>query len=429
MRCGSRKEQGTRRARAWILYGMCARSKYDGAYNQPMSSFLRLQSVIVFVRDQDRSLRFYVDRLGFNLIADDPLPNGTRWVAVGPPDGPTMLGLIAPEAGSEEYKQIGRQTQVIFLAEDVHAKFAEWTKNGIRFREIPQRPSWGGVFATFEDLDGNSFAIVGFDSATREIEAARRVATAKLEAERRATQELEIAKQVQARLFPQTAPRAGALDYSGICIQARQVGGDYYDFLALGPERVGLVIGDIAGKGIAGALLMANLQANLRSQCANASQDPLALLPSVNQLFYENTGESAYATLFFAEYCAQRRRLRYANCGHPPALLLRGNGTLQRLDSTCTVLGLFKEWDCVVEDVSFLPGDLLVLHTDGVSEACDQAGEEFGEERLIEGLRRHRGLRTPALLTALVEEVRRFAPDEQQDDITLIAAKLGKSEN
>ena len=174
---------------------------------------------------------------------------------------------------------------------------------------------------------------------------------------------------------------------------------------------------------------MANLQANLRSQCANASQDPLALLPSVNQLFYENTGDSAYATLFFVEYCAQGQRLRYANCGHPPALLLRGNGTLERLHSTGTVLGLFKEWDCITEEVSFLPGDLLVLHTDGVSEACDDAGEEFGEKRLAEGLLRHRELRSRALLTALIEEVRRFAPNEQQDDITLIAAKLGTSEN
>jgi serine phosphatase RsbU (regulator of sigma subunit)/catechol 2,3-dioxygenase-like lactoylglutathione lyase family enzyme len=392
-----------------------------------MSSFLRLQTVMVYVRDQDRSLRFYVDQLGFNLIADAALPDGTRWVAVGPSDGSAMVALVAPRPGSEDYQLIGRRTQIIFLAEDVHAKFAEWTKHGIRFNEVPQTPSWGGVFATFEDLDGNSFAIVGFDSATREIETARRVAAEKLEAERRAAQELDIAKQVQARLFPQTTPGAGMLDYDGICIPARQVGGDYYDFLALGSERLGMVIGDIAGKGIAGALLMANLQANLRSQCANASQEPLALLPLVNQLFYENTGDSAYATLVFAEYNAQRHRLRYANCGHPPALLLRSDGRLERLDSTCTVLGMFKKWDCVIEEASFFPGDLLLLHTDGVLEACNEAGEEFGEERLIEGLRRYRDLCSRALLAALVEEVRRFAPTEQQDDITLIAAKVGDS--
>jgi serine phosphatase RsbU (regulator of sigma subunit) len=380
---------------------------------------------MVYVRDQDLSLQFYVDKLGFTLIVDAELPDGTRWIALAPSEGSAMLGLIAPQVGSESYQLIGRQTQVIFLAEDVHAKLAEWSRNGIRFHEVPLGADWiAGVFAMFEDLDGNTFAVVGYDAATRQIEEARRVASAKLEAERRSAQELEIAKQVQRRLFPQTEPRAGSLDYSGICIQAQQVGGDYYDFLALGPDRVGLVIGDIAGKGIAGALLMASLQAHLRSQCANTIDKPLTLLPSVNRLFYENTGDSAYATLFFAEYNAQQQRLTYANCGHPAALLLRRNGTLERLESTCTVLGLFPEWSCVIEDVSFLPGDLLIVHTDGVSEACDVSGEEFGDERLVESVHRHRHLGSEALVAELVNEVRRFAPNEQQDDITLIAAKL-----
>src|SRR5206468_12741216 len=104
---------------------------------------------------------------------------------------------------------------------------------------------------------------------------------------------------VQARLFPQTLPPLRTLDYAGICLQAREVGGDYYDFLNLGGERLGLVVGDISGKGIAAALLIANLQANLRSQCAIALDQPQRLLRSVNQLFYENTTDSAYATLFF----------------------------------------------------------------------------------------------------------------------------------
>jgi serine phosphatase RsbU (regulator of sigma subunit)/catechol 2,3-dioxygenase-like lactoylglutathione lyase family enzyme len=387
-------------------------------------SFLRLQGVSVFVRDQDRSIRFYVDQLGFKLIADAALPDGTRWVAVAPSEGHAVLGLVSPPPDSEQYKLIGRNTEVIFLAEDVQAKFAEWNKHGVRFREIPQVPSWGGTFATFEDLDGNSFALVGFDEATRRIEAERRAEAAKLAAEQRATQELEIARQVQARLFPQSKPQAGALDYAGVCIQARQVGGDYYDFLTPGPGRLGLVIGDIAGKGIAGALLMANLQANLRSQCANPLNEPATWLPLVNQLFYDTTGTSSYATLFFGEYDAQSRRLRYANCGHLPALLLRREGILERLDSNCTVLGLFKQWDCVIDEVAFLPGDLLVLYTDGVTEAANEAGEEFGDERLIEGLRRHRGLCSEALIAALVEEVRQFAPYEQQDDITLVVAKV-----
>jgi serine phosphatase RsbU (regulator of sigma subunit) len=388
------------------------------------SSFLRLQSVTVYVRDQDRSLEFYVDQLGFKLIADAHLPDGTRWVVVGPSENPAMLALVAPARDSEQYKLIGRNTEVIFLAEDVQAKFAEWKKHDIRLREIHLESNWSGTFATFEDLDGNSFGLVGFDSATRRIETERRAEAARREAEQRAAQELEIARQVQARLFPQSKPHAATLDYAGICIQARQVGGDYYDFLALGPERLGLVIGDIAGKGIAGALLMANLQANLRSQCASAPNEPISRLPFVNQLFYDNTGDSSYATLFFGEYRAQSQRLYFANCGHLPALLLRREGIMERLDSTCTVLGLFKKWDCVIQETSFQPGDLLVLYTDGLSEATNEAGDEFGEERLSEAIRRYQGLGSEALIEALVKEVREFAPYEQQDDITLIVAKV-----
>ena len=235
-------------------------------------------------------------------------------------------------------------------------------------------------------------SLVGFDEVSREIEAQRRAVAEKQEAERRAAQELEIAKQVQARLFPQTLPPLQTLEYAGICIQARQVGGDYYDFLDLGRERLGLVIGDIAGKGIAAALLMANLQANLRSQCAIALDQPQRFLRSVNQLFYENTVDSAYATLFFAEYDDRTRRLRYANCGHLPALLLRRDDTLERLDSTCTVLGIFKEWDCSIGECRLSRGDTLVLYTDGITESFNDAEEEFGEQRLIEALRRHREL-------------------------------------
>jgi serine phosphatase RsbU (regulator of sigma subunit) len=121
------------------------------------------------------------------------------------------------------------------------------------------------VFTQFQDLDGNSFALMGFDQARREVEEQRRLTEERLESERRAARELEIARQVQSRLFPQRMPPVETLEYAGACIQARHVGGDYYDYLDLGQGRLGLVIADIAGKGIAAALLMANLQANLRS--------------------------------------------------------------------------------------------------------------------------------------------------------------------
>jgi serine phosphatase RsbU (regulator of sigma subunit) len=213
------------------------------------------------------------------------------------------------------------------------------------------------------------------------------------------------------------------LEYAGACVQARQVGGDYHDFLDLGRERFGLVLADIAGKGMAAALLMANLQANLRSQCASAVDDPDRLLRSVNRLFYENTDESAYATLFFAEYDDRTQQLRYANCGHLAALILRRDRTIERLHSTCTVVGLFKEWDCAFAEHQLFPGDTLALYSDGITESFNDAGEEFGEQRLIQALERNRELPPRAVIGSVVDEVRQFSPQEQHDDITLIVAQ------
>ena len=404
---------------------------------------MRLQSVTIFVRDMDRSLRFYVDQLGFSLVFDARSQTVRPWVAVAPPDGNATLVLRVPEPGSTECKFIGRATQVAFVTEDVLAKFREWRRCGVEFLSTPRLrrlrhrviaaasgspnqehvPIWGGIFTRFKDPDGNSFSLVSFDEVSREIEAQRRARAEQLESAHRAAQEMEIAMQVQARLFPQSLPPLRSLEYAGICLQARPVGGDYYDFLDLGRDRLGLVVGDVAGKGIAAALLMANLQANLRSQCAIALDEPQRFLRSVNQLFFENTAESAYATLFFAEYDDQTGRLRYANCGHLPALLLRRDGSLERLDSTCTVLGLFQAWDCAIDERLLLPGDTLALYTDGVTEAFNEAEEEFGEQRLIAALRRHRQESPQAMVQSIVDEVQRFSPQEQYDDITMIVAR------
>jgi serine phosphatase RsbU (regulator of sigma subunit) len=417
----------------------------DGSAPGGDRPYLRMHSVTVFVRDQDRSLKFYLDQLGFNLVADVQFQAGRRWVAVSPPDGTAILTLVAPKPDSREYKLIGRPTQVVFVTEDVLAKFHDWRKRGVRFSSTPRlrriryerpprgetgptaspgdhEPVWGGVFTRFLDLDGNSFSLAGFDELTREVEAQRRATAEKLEAERFAAQELEIAKRVQAGLFPQTLPSMRTLEYAGTCIQARQVGGDYYDFLDLGRERLGLLIGDISGKGIAAAILMANLQANLRSQCAIALDHPQRLMCSVNQLFYENTTESAYATLFFAEYDDRAQRLRYVNCGHLPALILGKDGGLEKLESTTTVVGLFKEWDCVVGERRLSTGDTVAFYTDGITESFSDGGDEFGERRLVEALRRNHEQPADAQVASIVREVQQFSP-HQHDDITLIVAK------
>lgn len=424
-------------------------AKLDGGSGGDRArSYLRLHSIDIFVRDQERSLRFYLDQLGFELAFDARLQSGQRWVGVAPPDGTAVLTLIQPAPESPEAKLIGRATRLIFVTNDVGATYREWAGRGVKFRHTPklrrikyekhlptrysedpavrhgnQSPIWGEVFTRFEDIDRNSFALVSFDEVNKAIEAQRRATAEKQEAERRAAQELEIARQVQRRLFPQRLPPARTLEYAGVCIQARQIGGDYYDFLEFGQSRIGLVLADIAGKGMPAALMMANLQANLRSQCAIAGEEPERFLRCVNQLFYDSTEEGAYATLFYGEYDDASQRLRYVNCGHLPGLLLRSDGRVDSLDSTCTVLGLFEEWDCSIGECRLEEGDLLALYTDGATEAFDESGNDFGEERLIASLRRHRDLPSTAAVQAVLADIQAFSAEEQHDDITLIVAR------
>jgi len=400
-----------------------ARDCQGAEFLQP---FLRLNFVTVWVRDMERSRRFFVDQLGFQVAVDAEVPGVGRWIIATPPTGLPGIALVVPREGAVEVGRIGQHTGVGFLTKDVRTLFEQWSKHGVRFATPPTEPAWGrgqARFALFEDVDGNRYSLIEIDDATRALEAERRAKAARLEAERQAAHDLAIAKEVQSRLFPQRHPPLQTLAYVGLCYPARTVGGDYYDFLDLGVGRLGLVIGDIAGKGIAAALLMANLQANLRSQCATAWEHPQRFLRSVNHLFYENSAESDYATIFFAEYDDQTRQLRYSNCGHPPAFLMRSDDTLERLESTSTVVGLFERWDCAIEERQLYPGDTLVLYTDGATESSNLAGEEFGEERLLEAFKQYRDLPSQDLLAAVTGRVRQFSPHEQVDDITLIVAK------
>jgi serine phosphatase RsbU (regulator of sigma subunit) len=409
--------------------------------------YLRVHAVNIYVRDQERSLDFYLNTLGFRIAFDARVGSGDRLLAVAPPDGSAVLTLIQANPDTPRFRLVGRATQIVFVTEDLPATYAEWRRRGVRFRSTPRlrrvvyeaagadgdessahapgqdRSAWGGVFARFEDVDRNSFALVSFDEVSRAVEAQRRDAAEKQLAERRVAHELEIAMQVQARLFPQRLPPMRMLEYAGACVQTRRVGGDYYDFLDLGRDRLGLVIGDIAGKGMPAALLMANLQANLRSQCATAIDEPERFLQTVNRLFYESTADNAYATFFYSEFDDRAGRLRYANCGHLPALVLRGSGEVERLQPTATVLGMFSTWECRTADLRLNAGDLLAIYTDGITEAFDAQEDEFGEARLVETLQTHRDLPPADLVSAIYDGVRRFSPHEQHDDMTLIVAR------
>jgi len=243
------------------------------------------------------------------------------------------------------------------------------------------------------------------------------------EIERRNSQEIELAREVQSRLFPQKQPALQTLEYAGRCLQASAVGGDYYDFLELGFGRMAFVLADIAGKGLSAAMLVANFQANLRGQSSLALGDPFAFLRSVNRLFLESTKAGEFASLFFAEYRDDKRQLRYANCGHPPPALLRRDGKVERLGATATLLGLFENWQCSMEEIELAPGDTLVVFSDGVTEAMNESSEEFGEDRLLETVRANRDLPAAALLETVVTAVERFSRCEPHDDLTLLVAR------
>jgi phosphoserine phosphatase RsbU/P len=247
----------------------------------------------------------------------------------------------------------------------------------------------------------------------------------RMDVDRRFSRELEIAREVQAKLLPQDRPVLASLDYAGACLQARIVGGDYFDFVSLAPDQFGLVLADISGKGISAALLMASLQANLRAQYANAPHDLAQVLGTVNKIFFDSTASNHYATLFFGVYHETERTLRYANCGHLPPVLLRASGQIERLGVTAPVVGLFDlPWECATGETALGAGDTLVIFTDGVSEATSDDGDEFGEERLIALLQRHADLPAPALLDAIVAAVGDHGGAEQYDDLTLIVARV-----
>lgn len=383
---------------------------------------LSLHHVHLFVRDLGRSVRFLTEQLGFNFLFDYDTAEGGRFVAVAPPDGTTTLGLSAPEAGSADYDLIGRSGHMVLVTDDVPTTYGEWKSRGVAFLAPPQSTSWRGMVASFTDPDGNPFTLMSHDDISRRLQDERRTAAERAEAERRALRDMEIAREVQAQLFPQAPPAARTIDIAGRCEQARQIGGDYFDFLPLGRDWIGLLIGDISGKGIAAALLMANLQASVRSQSAVALEDPKRFLESVNRHLFDNSPPEAYATLFLGQYCDITGDLRYLNCGHCPALVVRANGKAEELRATSTVLGLFSVWEYGIRETRLNPGDTLLMYTDGVTECSDANGVEFGVERLVEILG-HGHQCASDLLDEIFRELQAFSGAEQQDDITLVVAR------
>ena len=242
----------------------------------------------------------------------------------------------------------------------------------------------------------------------------------------RLNREVEIAREVQERLFPQSAPELEGFDCAGGCRPALGVGGDYYDFLKLPGDRLGIVVGDVAGKGIAAALLMASLQASVRGQMLHAEQPLATIITHVNTLIYEASTSSRYATLFYAQLDTKTLRLDYVNAGHNPPILLRASGEVEELKVGGTVVGLLPRFPYEQASVQLYPGDLLVAFTDGISEAQNLAEDEWGEQRLIEAVRKAGALGAADMIPFLIREADAFVDGApQHDDMTLVILRVG----
>ena len=241
------------------------------------------------------------------------------------------------------------------------------------------------------------------------------------EAVRRRKSELEIAANVQQKLFPHEAHRLGSVEFAGQCVAAREVGGDYYDFLVVDEKTTAFVLGDVSGKGVPAALLMANLQACFRSQEPQALLQLSHMLEGVNRHFFDSTSAERFATLFVANYDDLTRKLRYVNCGHVSPLLMRASGEMEQLEPTATMIGAFRRWNCTEQEATLHAGDTLVIYSDGVTEAEHPSGEDFGEPRLIECIRRNRAGGTEALVQAIVDQVSEFSHGSRYDDVTVVA--------
>lgn len=232
--------------------------------------------------------------------------------------------------------------------------------------------------------------------------------------------DLEIARRVQRQLLPRHAPTLRGLALDGHCRPAGRVGGDFFDYLDLGPGRGGIVLADISGKGMAAALLMANLQAAIRSLAPQVAEGLPSLVRSLNAHFHASTAPEHFASLIFAVYDEDSRRLTWVNCGHPAGLLLRAGGALELLESTAPVIGVLDDIRPTQESTPLAPGDRFAFYSDGASEPFAAEDGTGGELRLLGLLHAEPAASCAGLAAALAAE-----QDPQADDITIVVGSAG----
>ena len=236
-------------------------------------------------------------------------------------------------------------------------------------------------------------------------------------------EEMRLAYKIQMDLLPSVAPEIEGYDIAGKSIPAKTVGGDYFDFIRITPSCMCICLGDVSGKGIPAALLMSNLQATLRGQVLQ-DQTPQACVKKSNLLLFKSTDMDKFATLFYGVLNTETHEFHYCNAGHNYPFLIRANGETLRLDVGGLVLGALEDFQFEESSIQFMPGDLLVIFSDGISEATNVRDEMFGEERLERLVAGKRGKTAVELIEAILEEVRDHAElTPQSDDMTLVVMK------
>jgi len=252
-------------------------------------------------------------------------------------------------------------------------------------------------------------------------------------AEERLRRELALAWEVQRRLLPSRAPESVAVELAGFCEPARGVGGDYYDFIVLDDQQLGIAIADVAGKGMPAALLMSTMQATLRSLAvrnglhSHANGSLPGMVTTLNRLLFESTGGSNYVTFFYAQFDPVTRQLTYVNAGHNPPFFMRARETndFQHLSSGGLIVGIFEHCSYEQETIQMESGDVLFAFTDGLTEAMDLSGEEFGEARVKETLAAHVRLSVSEIRAGIETRVKQWcAGAPQYDDMTFVVMKV-----
>lgn len=385
---------------------------------QRISDVLHVPQIAVWLRG---STSFHLQQaLGTPVVGPMLLANGSATVeAVARADHPVTLYRDSPdawfaEAPAEERRALDLVNAEVLLGLPGRDRLMGVMALGPKQSEEPYSSSDLRLLRTVATQTGLALE-VGELAHSLAREAAQR---------ERIHREMEIAREVQERLFPQRIPQIPGLDLAGYCRPAQSVGGDYYDFIELESGRLGIAIGDISGKGISAALLMASLRASLRGMTLYGADDLAALMGKVNRLVYEASASNRYATFFFAVYDPGSRELHYVNAGHNPPVLV-GADKVKRLEIGGPVVGLLPSVPYMQGSVTLAPGDVLLAYTDGISEAMTTADEEWGEERMIAALELARSKNA----AEIVAEIFRAADDftagaPQHDDMTLVVVKL-----